>query len=135
MGQHHFSPEFVIKKPNRIEHVSTEGDIYLVWLVITKWIGSPSTKVQFGLFFWSRTSKIFGEKWWCSYKFYPRAWACPRWTAHSFAVTAEGLCHLKLENEVIFLCVFFVKLKLPNLIQDWHVYYIASWCQPVVSFH
>ena len=42
LRQHHFSPESVIKKPNQIEHVSTEGDVYLVWLVITKWIGSPS---------------------------------------------------------------------------------------------
>ena len=51
IGQHHFSPESVIKKPNPIEHVSTEGDISsmigpgsedLVWLVITKWIGPPS---------------------------------------------------------------------------------------------
>ena len=41
------------QKTNQIEHVSTEGDIihkrsrfkgsdYLVWLVITQWIGSPS---------------------------------------------------------------------------------------------
>ena len=51
IGQHHSSPESVIKKPNQIEHVSTDGDISsvigpgsedLVWLVITKWIGSPS---------------------------------------------------------------------------------------------
>ena len=44
-----------IKKTNQIEHVSTEGDIindrtrftgpeYLVWLVITQWIGSPSVE-------------------------------------------------------------------------------------------
>ena len=52
-GHHHFSPESVIKKPNQIGHVSTEGDVipdrtrfrgseYLVWLVNTQWIGSTS---------------------------------------------------------------------------------------------
>ena len=63
-GHHHFSPELVIKKPNQIKHVSTEGDIihdgtrfrgseYLVWLVITQWIGSPSVDKRAIWFFLS----------------------------------------------------------------------------------
>ena len=54
-GHHHFSPESVIKKLKQVENVSTIGDIihdrtrfrgseYLVWLVITQWIGSPSVE-------------------------------------------------------------------------------------------
>ena len=52
-GHQHFSPKSYKKKRNQLEHVSTEADIihdrtrfrgseYLVWLVITQWIGSPS---------------------------------------------------------------------------------------------
>ena len=54
----------LIKKGNQLEHVSTEADIihdrtrfrgseYLVWLVITQWIGSPSvdrSAIWFGFF-------------------------------------------------------------------------------------
>ena len=59
----------VIKTPNQIEHVSTEGGIihertmfrgseYLVWLVITQLI------MQFPSFFYHIFSKKFGEWWW-----------------------------------------------------------------------
>ena len=61
------------KKTNQIEHVSTEGDIihirtrfrgseYLVWLVITQWIGSTSVdRNAIWFFFYHIFSKIFGE--------------------------------------------------------------------------
>ena len=107
-GDHHFSPESVIKKPNqldhtfllvwfslaldfwgtlelslnfsififhKLDHVSSDADIihdrtkfrgseYLVWLVITQWIGSPSVDYLV-CFFDHIFLMIFGEKWWC----------------------------------------------------------------------
>ena len=68
------SLQSLIKKQNQLEHVSTEADIihdrtrfrgseYLVWLVITQWIGSPSVDNLF--FFYHIFLMIFGEKWWC----------------------------------------------------------------------